>query len=262
MHGWIDAHNHLQDARLGDHDAIIRTMQEVGIEKCIVNATREDDWARVESLAVAHPHFIIPAFGIHPWHAHTASPGWRERLTALLTKHPQSSIGECGLDRWIDQPPLEIQIPIFIDQLHIARELNRCATIHCLRAWEPLFETFNHQTPPEKFLLHSFNGSIESARRLIPLGARFSFSGYFLKPEKSRTMDVFRQLPQDLILIETDAPDMCPPDEFISHPLAEHINHPANLATIGKALAEAFGMSPGQLAELTRVNTLECFTNR
>ena len=260
MSGWIDAHNQLQDPRLGDHDAIIRSMRVAGIEKCIVNATREDDWSKVESLAVAHPDFIIPAFGIHPWHAHTTRPGWQERLTALLTKYPQSSIGECGLDRWIDRPSIEIQTPIFIDQLRIARELNRCATIHCLRAWEPLFDAFKHQAPPEKFLLHSFNGSIETARRLIPLGARFSLSGYFLKPEKSHTIDVFRQLPPKLILLETDAPDMTPPAEFTTHQLSGNLNHPANLPTIGDALAKALHTSPEHLADLTRANTIDCFT--
>ena len=216
MPGWIDAHNHLQDARFVDRDAIIRASREVGIEKCIVNATREDDWSKVENLAAAYPDFIIPAFGIHPWHAHTANPGWQERLSALLIKHPQSSVGECGLDRWIDSPSIEIQLPIFIEQLRIASELNRCATIHCLRAWEPMFDAFKQESPPKKFLLHSFNGSIETACRLIPLGARFSFSGHFLKPEKSKTLDVFRELPHDRILLETDAPDMLPPSRFIT----------------------------------------------
>jgi len=40
MSGWIDAHNHLQDSRLGDHDALIRNMRKAGIEKCMSNASR------------------------------------------------------------------------------------------------------------------------------------------------------------------------------------------------------------------------------
>ncbi|MEN9535733.1 MAG: hypothetical protein RIR37_1006 [Verrucomicrobiota bacterium] len=260
MPGWIDAHNHLQDERFVDQKAIIRTSREANIDKIIVNATCENDWAIVENLATTHPDFIIPTFGIHPWHAHTASPGWQERLSAILIKYPNSSVGECGLDRWVDTPSIEIQMPIFIEQLRIARELNRCATIHCLRAWEPLFDAFKKESPPTKFLLHSFNGSIETARRLIPLGAYFSFSGYFLKPEKSHTIDVFRKLSRERILVETDAPDMLPPSEFITHPIADGINHPASLPTIGQALAKSLGLKAGELAELTRVNTFECFT--
>lgn len=259
MPHWIDAHNHLQDPRLVDRDSITHSMRDAGIECCIVNATREDDWQEVASLAEKHPDLIVPAFGIHPWQAHTVRPGWQERLTALVKKYPQASIGECGLDCWINTPTLEIQIPIFVDQLRIAHELKRCASIHCLRAWEPLFDAFKHQAPPEKFLLHSFNGSIETARRLIPLGAYFSFSGYFLKPEKSRMIEVFRRLPSERILLETDAPDMTPPAPFITHPLTENLNHPGNLASIGIALAAALDKSPESLAETTRSNTQACF---
>jgi TatD DNase family protein len=251
---WTDSHNHLQDPRLGNPAPVIAAMRAAGVGRCVVNATCEADWAAVGALALAHPDFISPAFGIHPWKAHTAADGWRERLAKLLEIHPHASIGECGLDQWIASPPLEIQRPVFQYQLQLAREMRRPVTIHCLKAWGPLFETFAECPPPPRFLMHSFGGSIETARRLLPLGAYFSFSGHFLHPRKAAVLEVFRQLPHDRILLETDAPDMLPPDEIISHPLPENLNHPANLPTIGRALAAALGMSAGGLAELTRVN--------
>jgi TatD DNase family protein len=107
--------------------------------------------------------------------------------------------------------------------------------------------------------MHSFGGSIETARRLVPLGAFFSFSGHFLHPRKSAVLDVFRQLPPDRILLETDAPDMLPPAEAITHPLPENHNHPANLPAIGHALAAALGIPPETLAETTRRNARQCF---
>jgi TatD DNase family protein len=258
MPGWTDAHNHLQDPRLGDSAPVIAAMRAAGVERCIVNATRERDWAAVETLALAHPDFVVPAFGIHPWQAHTAECGWRERLAGMLEKHPHSSIGECGLDQWVSTPPLEIQRPVFLDQLRLAGEMKRPVTIHCLKAWGALFECFAEVPPPGKFLMHSFGGSIETARRLARLGAFFSFSGHFLHERKSAVIEVFRQLPRDRILLETDAPDMRPPDAFITHPLAGNWNHPANLPSIGRALAAALGMPPEELAALTRSNA-ECF---
>lgn len=257
---WIDAHNHLQDPKLGDALPIISAMKLAGITRCVVNATQEADWTAVENLSTAYPGFITPAFGIHPWHAHTAGTGWQERLAALLEKHPQASIGECGLDQWVSTPSLEIQRSVFTDQLHLATELDRPVTIHSLKAWEPLFQVFKDTPPPSRFLMHSFGGSIEIARRLIPLGACFSFSGYFLHARKSSVIDVFRQLPHDRILLETDAPDMLPPQDFINHPLPENHNHPANLTVIGTALAKALGMSVEALAELTRGNAERCFS--
>ncbi len=256
---WIDSHNHLQDPRLGDPAPLIAAMRSVGIEQCIVNATREDDWKQVEHLTISEPDFLLPAFGIHPWHAHTARPGWQEKLHAFLIKHPQASIGECGLDTWVTKPSMETQRPVFIDQLRLAREFDRPITIHCLKAWGALFDAFTEAPPPSRFLIHSFGGSIETARRLIPLGAYFSFSGHFLHPRKSAVLEVFRQLPPERILLETDAPDMLPPPDFITHPLPENHNHPANLPAIGKALAEALGMEPETLAALTRENARRCF---
>lgn len=259
MTGWTDAHLHLHDPRLGDAASIVAAMRAAGVERCFANATHEQDWPQVAALAEANPGVVFPAFGIHPWHAHTASQGWQDRLATLLTKHPRASIGECGLDQWIPSPEIGIQLDVFRDQLRLGREMKRAVTIHCLKAWGPLFEVFAAETPPPRFLMHSFGGSIEVARRLIPLGAFFSFSGHFLKPAKSAVLDVFRKLPRERILIETDAPDMLPPDDFITHRLPAPLNHPANLPAIGTALANALGINPGELARITTENARRCF---
>ncbi len=259
MISWTDAHNHLQDPRLGDSAPVIAAMKMAGVERCVVNATSEEDWPAVEKLALDHPGFVFPAFGIHPWHAHTATDGWQDRLVKLLEKHPLASIGECGLDQWVSSPGIEIQRPVFSDQLRISREMNRPVTIHCLKAWGALFEAFAESPPPPRFLMHSYGGSIETARRLIPLGAYFSVSGYFLHDRKSSALEVFRQLPQERILLETDAPDMLPPDASISHPLPEKRNHPANISVIGEAVASKLGMKTDDFAALTAENARCCF---
>ena len=256
---WTDSHNHLQDPRLGDLGPVVAAMKHAGVTRGVVNSTRESDWPAVENLATSYPQFVVPAFGIHPWHAHTAGAGWQEKLRSLLGKYPRASIGECGLDHWIADPPLDIQRPVFIDQLRLARELDRPLTIHCLKAWSALLDAFAEAPPPARFLMHSFGGSIEIARRLLPLGGFFSFSGHFLHPRKSAVLEVFRQLPPAQILLETDAPDMLPPAEIITHPLSENHNHPANLPAIGHALAAALGMTAEALAELTRENARRCF---
>ncbi len=256
---WTDAHNHLQDRRLGESAPIIAAMKQAGIDRCVVNATRESDWPQVESLARAHPDFVWPAFGIHPWHAHTANTGWQQRLANLLESHPRASIGECGLDSWISAPSMAIQTSIFSEQLELAHQMDRPLTIHCLKAWGALFDALASTPTPRRFLMHSFGGSIETARRLIPLGAFFSFSGHFLHPRKAAQLEVFRQLPLDRVLLETDAPDMAPPAEFLTHPLPDHHHHPANLPAVGHALAEILGLPPRDLAALTHENTQCCF---
>ncbi|MES2997690.1 MAG: TatD family hydrolase [Verrucomicrobiota bacterium] len=250
---WTDAHNHFADPRLAGLPDLWRSTRAAGVSRMIVNATCEADWPAIDHLAAENPA-VIPAFGIHPWKAADVSNGWQERLAALLAKYPRATVGEIGVDGWVAEPGFEIQIPLFETQLRLARELRRPCMIHCLKVWQPLFDSFDRQSPPEKFLMHSFAGSLEIARRLIPLGAYFSFSGYFLHPWKAKILEIFRQLPKDRILLETDAPDMLPPSEFITHPLPENHNHPANLPAIGEALAHHLGISPEELAILTGEN--------
>lgn len=213
-----------------------------GITGCVVNATREEDWQAVAGLAANFPGFVKPAYGIHPWFADTVTEGWELRLREILTSDPEATVGEIGVDGWVDSPKIEVQREIFMKQVNIAAELERVMTVHCLKAWEPLFSVMDETEKwPEKFLMHSFGGSIEVAERLLRKGAWFSFSGYFLQPRKSKVLEVFRKLPKDRILLETDAPEMMPPEEFVEFQLGEEINHPGNLGRIAEAFDREMG---------------------
>ncbi len=252
-----DSHNHLQ--RFSDPDRVVAEMQAAGISGCIVNGTGEDDWESVATLAESHPDFVTPAFGLHPWKAHLRSGSWLATLEAYLDRFPTASIGECGLDGWVAGPSLDIQREVFLPQLALARERRLPVTIHALKAWDPLFDAFAAERPPEKFLLHSFGGSPELVKRLAAAGAFFSFSGHFLHPRKSKVLDAFRQVPADRLLLETDAPDMPPPEEFVAIPLPDGRNHPANLPGIAAGLAAALGMPLARLAETTAANHVRFF---
>jgi TatD DNase family protein len=246
----FDSHNHLQ--RFADPARIIAGMQEAGISGCVVNGTGEDDWPAVADLAERFPDFVRPAFGLHPWKAHLRSAGWLGLLEGYLQRIPAASIGECGLDGWIAGPRLELQREVFLPQLALARERGLPVTVHALKAWEPLFAAFEME-PPGRFLLHSFGGSPELVKRLADLGAYFSFSGHFLHPRKAKVLEAFRSVPEERLLVETDAPDMLPPDGFVSHS-ADEGNHPANLPRIVDGLATALGVEPGDLVASTTRN--------
>lgn len=227
-----DAHNHLQDSRFDNirKDVIAETLQ-AGVIQCVVNGTCPDDWGKVASLASDHSELIIPSFGLHPWKAPT--DGWYDLLLHYLDTTANACIGECGLDRWIEGYDIDEQTDTFIQQLDLATERNLPLSIHCLKAWGPLIEILESRPLPERgFLLHSYGGSAELVPRLSKLGAYFSISGYFLQPRKRKVIDAFKQVPSDRFLIETDAPDMLPPECFITHPLKGGMNHPANIAAL------------------------------
>ncbi|MEK7954025.1 TatD family hydrolase [Luteolibacter soli] len=253
-----DSHNHLQ--RFADPAKIIAEMRAAGVAGCVVNGTGEDDWETVARLTETFPDFVQPAFGLHPWKAHLRSGNWLALLENFLDRFPNASIGECGLDGWVSSPSLEVQREVFLPQLARARERSLPVTIHALKAWEPLFAAFDQEKPPENFLLHSFGGSPELVKRLADLGAWFSFSGYFLQPRKAKVVEAFKAVPQDRLLVETDAPDMMPPEEFITHPTAEG-NHPANLTRIARALAERLETGEENLVALTAENHRRFFNS-
>lgn len=225
-------------------------MQEVGIASCVVNGTGQADWDAVAVLADSYPDFVRPSFGLHPWKVKGRAEGWLGTLRNFLNGFPNAGVGEIGLDRWIEDHDIEDQLIVFREQLDLAEELNRPCTIHCLRAWGQLLKELKARQTLPRFLVHSFGGSIETSRKLAKLGAYFSFSGHFLHSRKEKIVEVFRQLPRDRILVETDAPDMLPPES--DRLFGDNVtNHPANLAHFQRRLIELIAITADQLVENT-----------
>ncbi|MCW5560132.1 MAG: TatD family hydrolase [Verrucomicrobiae bacterium] len=275
-----DAHNHLQDERFqGRQEALISEARAAGVSRMVVNGSCESDWPEVADLAGRFPE-VIPAFGIHPWYIGERTSGWRTALESWLDRTPGSVIGEIGLDRWIhenpdrwrattrltgDPPSLEQQESVFLSQLQRAVDRNVSASIHCLRAFGRLLELLRtHPRPERGFLLHSYGGPVELVPEFVRLGASFSVPGYFGHERKARAWEVFRAIPRDRLLIETDAPDQLPPEAWIRHPLrcpetGGPINHPANLPAIANGLAAILGIPAADLAALTADNFQRLF---
>jgi TatD DNase family protein len=259
-----DAHNHLHDGRLAPHrSGILETLAPLDLCGAVVNGTREDDWDAVAAFSRAHP-WALPSFGLHPWNVPQRSPHWLDTLQRHLAEHPRAGLGEIGLDRWIEGHDLDDQCSVFTAQLALAAEQNRPATIHCVRAWGALAEIIRtHPLPARGFLIHAYGGPAEMVAEFVGRGAFFSFSPSFLQERKAAQRRIFQQLPADRLLIETDAPDLGPPDEHNSHPLfdpaGKPLNHPANIEVAYAALAELRGCSRETLEPLVAVNFARLF---
>ncbi len=236
---YYDAHCHLQDPRFGGTvEEILKACQDRGIQRLVVNGTRESDWDRVAELAERYPDLILPSYGLHPWWSRERSANWREDLEARLLANPRASIGETGLDRWMENPDPADQEEVLLAHLDLAERLNRPLSLHCLRAWGHLDAVLRaHPRPARGILLHSYGGPAEMVRPLADLGAYFSFAGYFLNPSQEKKRAAFQLVPEDRLLIESDAPDqVLPPelDEFslIDPDTGKRLNHPGNLPVI------------------------------
>ncbi len=257
----IDAHNHLHDARLAPH--LPEILWTVDLECAVVNGTREDDWPGVAALAAQHS-WVLPSFGLHPWYVAGRSSRWFDKLLEELDAHPRAGVGEIGLDCWIEGHDLADQTAVFTAQLALAAQRNLPVTVHCIQAWGALWEIVRtHPLPARGFLIHAYGGSLEMVRSFARRGAYFSFSPYFLHERKAAQRAVFAAIPDDRLLVETDAPDLRPPDERNAHPLMDAtgapINHPANIATAYTGLAEIRGLEVEALTALVAANFARLF---
>ncbi|HYE31065.1 MAG TPA: TatD family hydrolase [Methylomirabilota bacterium] len=264
---YYDAHNHLQDERLyPSRSAILQTLNDLGVERVVVNGSCEEDWPLVAQLA-AESRLVIPAFGYHPWYVRERTSKWREALLARL-EDPRAVIGEIGLDRWIEDPDLTAQEESFRFQFAIAAERELPVTIHCLKAWGWLQEILGKVRRPERgFLLHSYGGAADLVKPLAKLGAWFSFSGYFARGDKIKKQEAFRVVPLDRLLIETDAPDMMPSEEFVHWRLpndthGKPVNHPGNLVSVYEFVARLRGVEVEELAARIEENFRRFFGER
>lgn len=274
-----DAHNHLQDAWLEPHlDGITRDLKELGLTAAVVNGTHPDDWPRVAGLARRFP-WVRPSYGLHPWQCGRRPPDWREQFETRLGAEPGAQVGEIGIDRWIlesarpndprladtARAPFDEQMEVFRWQLEWAGRHDRVATIHCLQAWGPLLEVLEEATRPSRgVLLHAYGGSGPMAARFARFGAYFSYSPSFLDPRNRRQQAVFRELPADRLLVETDAPAMPPPADRTAFPLPDapgggRVSSPANIASAYAGLADLRGVTEESLRSQVAENFRRLF---
>lgn len=259
---FYDAHNHLQDERFTNREALVEAAAQAGVARMVVNGSCEEDWPLVRELAQKFPQ-VLPSFGYHPWYLRERSANWKEKLLEFLDSVP-SAVGEVGLDRWKPDLPYDGQEDAFTWQLQLAAERNVAASIHCLQAWGRLHGILRDNPRQARgFLLHSYGGPKEMVEPLAKLGAYFSFPGYFMHERKAKQREAFRSVPLERLLIETDAPDQLLPDSANRFPLndgaGKSLNHPANITAVYEFMSKERGMSLDTFAAQIEENFLRLF---
>lgn len=209
----FDAHCHLQDPRIFSMaPQIINTALDNGVVHFVVNGVTESDWHLVKEMSDRYPS-IIPNFGIHPWFVAERTPNWLNTLKESFEATPAASVGEIGLDKGSRGRQIDFtdQVEVFRQQLQLAKELKKPASIHCVRAFGDLLDILKSEGPfPAGVLLHSYLGSADMVPEFAKLGAYFSFSGFLMSMKESKAKKMLKSVPLERILLETDAPDALP----------------------------------------------------
>ncbi|KAG9455343.1 hypothetical protein H6P81_008247 [Aristolochia fimbriata] len=265
----FDAHCHLQDPRVFNVSSLlIKTALCYGIQLMAINGVSEKDWLRVKGMSDDYPS-VVPCFGLHPWFLGDRSPNWFRLLKEYFQSTPAAAVGEIGLHKWPNgtEADFQLQVQVFHQQIELAKEINRPASVHCVDAFDELLDIMESIGPfPAGVMLHSYMGSAELVPRLVKLGTYFSFSGHhttFMTPEKLKA--VLKAVPKNRILLESDAPDALPKlnsteIQWVPGDASRTLNQPANIPVVLSYVASFLGMEEKEVAELTYRNSIRFYT--
>lgn len=146
----------------------------------------------------------IPQYsiGIHPWHIN------EDRLVddLKIIKEKLSlkeciALGECGLDKRIDKI-YSTQIDVFESQLELLHPISKPVILHCVASFDEVISCKKNSRLSSPFIIHGFSKNVQVAKQLLNQDFYLSFGKYLLRnPELG---DVFQQIPNEKIFLETD----------------------------------------------------------
>lgn len=250
--GLIDTHCHLEMAQFdADREDVIARAFATGLTHMITIASDLNSNGQVIALSERHPA-IYCSVGLHPHDARDYDEAFDARLISLASHDKVVAIGEMGLDYHYDHSPREVQRAVFARQLELARELNLPAVIHSREATQDTLKLIA-QSRISSGVMHCFSGDIAMARRVLELGLHISIAGPVTFPKSAELKEVAAFVPDDRLLIETDAPYLTPV------PYRGKRNEPAHVAHTARHIAELRGITLQDIARITTVNAMRLF---
>ena len=206
---FFDTHIHLSDFENTTPHNLMQRLKNVGIEKCICVSSQPKDWEKTAEFAHTFPSHVIPAFGIHPWYADQFNTKSLQKLEKYLNQFPTAFIGECGFDR-LKNPDFEMQRLVFENQLQLAIRRQRPMILHMVKA-DMWFNAYLGKLP-HKSVFHSFSGPAEFLKKILKFDSYISVNAKFFR--KKDALNILKQIPENKLLIETDAPFQSMPEDL------------------------------------------------
>jgi TatD DNase family protein len=251
----IDSHCHLDFPDFANEvDAVVARARAAGIERLVTISTRVRRQVALRAIADRIPE-VYCSIGTHPHYAHEEADVTLAELVASSRAEKVVAIGEAGLDYHYDNSPREAQERGFRTHIAAARETGLPLVIHSREADDDTARILEEETGKGAFaaVLHCFTGGRELARRAVALGHFVSFTGILTFKNSEALRTIAAELPEDRILVETDAPYLAPGKYRGKR------NEPAFVVETAKVLAEVRGVSFDTIAEQTTANFYRLF---
>ncbi len=247
----VNLHHHSFDA---DRDAVITRARDAGVGRMITICDKTENFAAVIAIAEAHED-ITATVGAHPHYAKDHLGLTAERLIELGRHAKVVGVGETGLDQHYQFSPLEDQVQVFRAHAEAARALGKTLIIHTREADTAMAELLEEEAQKGslRILMHCYTSGAELARRVLKLGAYFSFSGIITFKNADDVRAIAKEVPLDRVIVETDCPYLAPV------PFRGQRCEPMHVVDVHKAFCALRGIKEEEGAALLADNFLRLF---
>jgi TatD DNase family protein len=251
----VDSHCHLDYFNEAEIGEVVARAHAAGVQRMVTIGVRVSQAAAVKAIAERHPE-VWGMVGVHPHNAGEDPLPSVEELVALADHPRVIGIGESGLDYFYDKSPRDVQREGFRRHVRAARVAGLPLAIHARQADDDILAILEEERQSGggfDFLLHCFSSGRALAARAVAMGGYVSFSGILTFPKSPEIREIAADLPEDRLLVETDAPYLAPV------PLRGKRCEPAHVAHTAKVLAEVRGVSGARIEEITTENFRRLF---
>lgn len=252
----FDTHAHLDQPEFDpDRLEVVSRARAVGVEHIISIGTTADTSEVCVQLASEYEG-VYAAVGLQPNYIAEGKPGDWDRIVALAGEPGVVAIGETGLDRHWDFTPFDVQQDYFDRHMRLAAERGLPFVVHMRDCDDDILAMLRdaHRRGALRGVMHSFTGSQAMAEECLAMGLYISFAGMVTYKKSDDLRAVAAAIPDDRILVETDAPYLSPePVRKIKR------NEPAHVAHTAACIADVRGVSAETFAAQSTANARRLF---
>ena len=164
------------------------------------------------------------------------------------------AVGETGLDFFRTGPRgAAAQREAFRAHIALAKEVGLPLQIHDRDAHEDCVRTLLADGAPERTVFHCFSGGPELARACVEQGWYASVAGPVTYPSSGILREALSLLPDELLLVETDAPYL-PPRTWRGRPNASYL-----MGETVRFLADQRGLGEAEMCAVLTHNIREAY---
>ena len=252
----IDSHGHVDGEGFdADRAEVLARARAAGVERFVTVGTGEDlgTIRRAVDLAEEEPD-VVATVGVHPHDSARIEGAWWAELEAMA-RHPRVvAVGETGLDYHYNHSPPDVQRQAFREHVRLARRVGKPVVCHVRDAHADTLTILDDEGAAEVGgVIHCFTGGPADAHAYAGRGFHVSFSGIVTFRTAVDIRAAVREVPLELILIETDCPFLAPV------PHRGKRNEPAFIVHTAEVVAREAGVPVEALAEATVVNSFRLF---